>query len=107
MPGSLALLSGSAGSSAGGSAGSSTGSSAGGSADVVFVAHTGLDRLDSLVRIWHGVPLREPLTASWWRVPGSEVPSAKAAQEEWLTNQWSKVDSWIDHEWQQTDRQQG
>jgi 1-acyl-sn-glycerol-3-phosphate acyltransferase len=95
MPGSLALL------------GGAVGGPASGPADVVFVAHTGLDRLDSLTRIWHGVPLREPLTASWWRIPGSEVPSARAAQGEWLTDQWSKVDSWIDREWQQADRQPG
>ncbi|WP_042410462.1 1-acyl-sn-glycerol-3-phosphate acyltransferase [Streptacidiphilus carbonis] len=91
MPGSLALL----------------GGSAGGPADVVFVAHTGLDRLDSLARLWHGVPLREPLTAGWWRVPCSQVPPTRAAQEEWLTDQWSRVDSWIDHEWQQADPRPG
>ena len=86
MPGSLALLDG----------------AAGGAADVVFVAHTGLDRLDSLTRIWHGVPLREPLTARWWRVPGSEVPRGRAAREEWLTEQWSGVDAWIHQEWQRS-----
>ena len=83
MPGSMALLDG----------------SAGGAADVVFIAHTGLDRLDSLSRIWQGVPLRAPLVARWWRVPGADVPTGGAAREEWLTDQWSRVDAWIDEEW--------
>ena len=66
-----------------------------GGADLVFIAHTGLDRLDSLARIWHGVPLRMPLSVGWWRVPGSQVPANPAAVEDWLTDQWSRVDSWI------------
>lgn len=92
MPGSLALI------------GGSTDGSKSGPADVVFVAHTGLDRLDSLARVWHGVPLHEPLTAGWWRVPGSEIPSGRPAQEEWLTDQWSRVDSWIEDEWEQREQ---
>ena len=88
MPGPLALLDGSAAAHA----------------DVVFVTHTGLDRLDSLTSIWRGVPLREPLTAGWWRVPGSAVPNGRAAQEEWLTQEWAEVDRWIDEQWQRAAR---
>ncbi|WP_269855951.1 1-acyl-sn-glycerol-3-phosphate acyltransferase [Streptomyces sp. RPT161] len=67
-------------------------------ADVVFVAHTGLDAIDSLPTLWEGIPLREPVRAHWWRVPAAEVPEGDAAREEWLLAQWAKVDRWIaDH----------
>ncbi|MFC1429237.1 1-acyl-sn-glycerol-3-phosphate acyltransferase [Streptacidiphilus sp. N1-3] len=88
MPGSLALLDGAATAQA----------------DVVFVAHTGLDRMDSPASIWHGVPLREPLRAGWWRVPAPDVPAGSGAREEWLTDQWSQVDAWISDEWDRTGR---
>ncbi|WP_052442356.1 1-acyl-sn-glycerol-3-phosphate acyltransferase [Streptacidiphilus neutrinimicus] len=64
-------------------------------ADVVFVAHTGLDGMDTASRVWRGVPLRAPVAATWWRVPGAEVPAGRAAAEEWLERQWSRVDAWI------------
>jgi hypothetical protein len=69
---------------------------AAGRADVVIVAHTGLDRMDSASRVWRGVPLRAPMTATWWRVPGVEVPAGRAAAGEWLEREWSRVDAWID-----------
>jgi 1-acyl-sn-glycerol-3-phosphate acyltransferase len=68
---------------------------AAGRADVVIVAHTGLDGLDSPSRVWRGVPLRAPLTATWWCVPGADVPAAREGAEEWLEQQWSRVDAWI------------
>ena len=36
-------------------------------ADVVFVAHTGLDAIDSLAAAWRGIPLRHQVHAHWWR----------------------------------------
>jgi len=64
-------------------------------ADVVFVAHTGLDRMDSLGRIWAGVPQLTEVRATWWRVPVDELPQGELARKEWLTDQWSRVDAWI------------
>ncbi|MBY8885332.1 1-acyl-sn-glycerol-3-phosphate acyltransferase [Streptomyces sp. PTM05] len=65
-------------------------------ADVVFVAHTGLDAIDSVSTAWSGVPLREQVRARWWRVPAAEVPRDDEARKEWLTAQWSRVDRWIE-----------
>ncbi|PWI44808.1 1-acyl-sn-glycerol-3-phosphate acyltransferase [Streptomyces sp. ICBB 8177] len=64
-------------------------------ADVVFVAHTGLDAIHSVRTGWSRVPLREPVRAHWWRVPAAEVPRGDEARKEWLTAQWSRVDEWI------------
>lgn len=67
-------------------------------ADVVFVAHTGLDTMVSARTIWAGIPLRGPVRVHWWRIPATDVPDGEQAREEWLLTQWSKVDRWIaDH----------
>ncbi|MFF4188927.1 1-acyl-sn-glycerol-3-phosphate acyltransferase [Streptomyces sp. NPDC001691] len=64
-------------------------------AAVVFVAHTGLDRIDSPSRLWRSVPLRTAVRATWWTVPSHAIPAAEQAREAWLTDQWSRVDAWI------------
>jgi 1-acyl-sn-glycerol-3-phosphate acyltransferase len=64
-------------------------------ADVVFVAHTGLDAIDSVRTAWQGIPLRRTVRAHWWCVPGAEVPLLEQAREEWLLGQWARVDRWI------------
>jgi 1-acyl-sn-glycerol-3-phosphate acyltransferase len=64
-------------------------------ADVVFVAHTGLDAIDSVRTAWAGIPLRSPVRAHWWRVPASGIPDGDGAREQWLLTQWQRVDQWI------------
>lgn len=87
LPGSLAALEGAAASGS----------------DVVFVAHTGLDRLDSPRRLWRSVPLPAPVRAAWWRVAASDIPKEPQSRTEWLTEQWSSVDEWIARVWERTD----
>ena len=64
-------------------------------ADLVIVAHTGLDHLDSAAAVWKGIPLRGPLRVTWWRIPAGDVPLGKDARTEWLNAQWARVDDWI------------
>ncbi|MFB7509802.1 1-acyl-sn-glycerol-3-phosphate acyltransferase [Streptomyces broussonetiae] len=67
-------------------------------ADVVFVAHTGLDVVHSARSVWSQLPLREGVRARWWRIPASRVPPGNDARSEWLLTQWARVDRWItDH----------
>lgn len=82
MEGSLAALSGA------GNAG----------AAVTFVAHTGLDRIDSPARLWQSIPLRTAVRATWWSVPHHAIPAGHQARESWLTDQWSRVDAWVAQE---------
>lgn len=63
-------------------------------ADVVFVAHTGLDAVHSVRTVWSRLPLRESVRAHWWRVPASRVPTGDDARSEWLLTQWARVDRW-------------
>ena len=64
-------------------------------ADLIIVAHTGLDHLDSAAAVWRGIPLDRPLRVTWWRVPASEVPTGRDARTDWLYDQWARVDAWI------------
>lgn len=63
-------------------------------ADVVFVAHAGLDVIASPRAAWSFLPLRRPVRATWWRVPAADVPRGDAARSEWLMAQWERVDRW-------------
>lgn len=64
-------------------------------ADVVFVAHTGLEHLQTLSSIWRSVPVRKTLELRWWFVPAAEVPSGREARIGWLYEQWAEIDTWI------------
>ena len=66
-------------------------------ADVVFVAHTGLDKLVSVRDVWQNLPVEQPLRAQWWRVPCASVPRAvpKEEQVQWLYTWWERIDAWI------------
>lgn len=62
----------------------------------LFVAHTGLDRLESVRDVWQAVPLDAPLELAWWAVPIELVPPGTSDRERWLAGHWSQVDDWID-----------
>jgi 1-acyl-sn-glycerol-3-phosphate acyltransferase len=64
-------------------------------AGVAFVAHTGLDHMDSAATIWSGIPLDGPLRVTWWRVPARSMPADPQAATEWLFAQWAQIDAWI------------
>jgi 1-acyl-sn-glycerol-3-phosphate acyltransferase len=66
-------------------------------ADVIFVAHAGLDHLVSVVDIWRSLPMDQTLRARWWRVPAGQVPRADTheAQVKWLYDWWQRIDSWV------------
>jgi 1-acyl-sn-glycerol-3-phosphate acyltransferase len=66
-------------------------------ADVIFVAHTGLDRLVSVREVWRSLRADLELRARWWRVPAANVPRlvARDAQVTWLYDWWQRIDAWI------------
>jgi len=65
-------------------------------ADVVFVAHTGLEPLVSIAELWRQVPLTGSLIGRYWRIPPPEVPRSKEGQVDWLFDWWKRIDAWID-----------
>jgi 1-acyl-sn-glycerol-3-phosphate acyltransferase len=66
-------------------------------ADVIFVAHAGLDRLVSVGDVWRNLPLDQIIRAKWWRVPVGDVPRSldHEAQVRWLYDWWERIDTWI------------
>ncbi|GAA2900842.1 lysophospholipid acyltransferase family protein [Streptosporangium fragile] len=64
-------------------------------ADVIFVAHTGLDDLVTLGDIWRRLPLRAEIRAKWWRVRAADVPRDRESQIRWLFDHWERIDAWI------------
>jgi 1-acyl-sn-glycerol-3-phosphate acyltransferase len=64
-------------------------------ADVVFVAHTGLEDLSGVVDLWRGLPMDAALEAKIWRVPAEEIPSAREARVAWLAWWWRRIDAWL------------
>jgi 1-acyl-sn-glycerol-3-phosphate acyltransferase len=64
-------------------------------ADVVFVAHTGLEHLSTVRDIWRGLPTDKTLYLRWWFVPAAEVPRDETEQMDWLYKWWETIDDWI------------
>lgn len=64
-------------------------------ADVLFVAHTGLDHLVSVADVWRELPMDKTLTMRWWLEPPSAVPVGREARIEWLYDWWARIDAWI------------
>ena len=65
-------------------------------ADVVLVAHTGLDHLVSVRDIWREVPMDKKIVMRWWQVSREEIPAGREERIDWLFGWWEKIDIWID-----------
>jgi hypothetical protein len=64
-------------------------------ADVVLVAHTGLDHMLTVGDVWRELPMDKVITMRWWQVSRDEIPSEREAQIEWLFGWWERIDDWI------------
>ncbi len=65
-------------------------------ADVIFVAHTGLDDLITVGDIWRALPMEQVIRARWWRVQAADVPRDRDEVVRWLYDWWERIDAWID-----------
>lgn len=65
-------------------------------ADVVFVAHTGLEHLSTVRDVWRHLPMDKTLHLRWWFVPAAEVPRTPEEQTDWLYHWWETIDAWIE-----------
>ena len=66
-------------------------------ADVIFVAHAGLDTILSVSDVWRRFPVDQVIRAKWWRVPADEVPRTAdhETQVQWLYAWWERIDGWV------------
>jgi 1-acyl-sn-glycerol-3-phosphate acyltransferase len=64
-------------------------------ADVVLVAHTGLEHLSTVRDLWRNLPMDKTLHLRWWFIPAAEVPRDEAQATDWLYQWWETIDAWI------------
>jgi 1-acyl-sn-glycerol-3-phosphate acyltransferase len=64
-------------------------------ADVVLVAHTGLDHLLTAGDLWRELPIDKVIIMRWWQVPNEEIPRGREERIEWLYSWWESIDGWI------------
>jgi 1-acyl-sn-glycerol-3-phosphate acyltransferase len=64
-------------------------------ADVVLVAHTGLDHLLTIGDLWRELPMDKQIVMRWWQVPRDEIPADRDERIEWLFGWWERIDEWI------------
>ncbi len=71
-------------------------------ADVVVIAHVGLDSYPSFSELAKAVPLASPIRVHAWRIDIDQIPADRAQRIEWLDEQWIRVDQWV-HEHRDVD----
>jgi hypothetical protein len=65
-------------------------------ADIVFVAHCGLEGLSTPRDLWRGLPMEAEVRARFWTVAREDVPDAAAERIAWLYDWWERMDAWIE-----------
>jgi 1-acyl-sn-glycerol-3-phosphate acyltransferase len=65
-------------------------------ADVVLVAHTGLEHLSTAGDLWRGLPMDADVLMRWDFVPAGQVPRDREEQADWLFARWAEMDTWIE-----------
>ena len=66
-------------------------------ADVLLVAHEGLEDLSRVSDLWRGLPMDDVVEARWWHVPSARLPRGADvdAQVDWLFDWWGTLDAWV------------
>lgn len=63
--------------------------------DVIFLAHTGLERIRTLRNIVDGSLVGTTLRLALWRISAQTFPAGREALTAWLYTRWSEVDEWV------------
>lgn len=64
-------------------------------ADMIFVAHTGIEHLSTVRDIWHGLPQDKTLHMRWTFIPAADIPDDEDVFVDWLYDWWADIDRWI------------
>jgi len=65
-------------------------------ADVVVVAHTGLEGYSTVPDILAGLPMQHSVRMAWWHVPRADIPDDRGARTDWLYAWWERIDTWVE-----------
>jgi 1-acyl-sn-glycerol-3-phosphate acyltransferase len=64
-------------------------------ADVVVLAHHGLEGLATVREIGAGDLVGSRISVRMWRVDREEIPTGRAERVEWLHALWTEIDEWV------------
>ncbi|WP_320067503.1 1-acyl-sn-glycerol-3-phosphate acyltransferase [Micromonospora sp. RTGN7] len=64
-------------------------------AGVIFVAHTGLDRMLTVADVWRELPMDKRIVMRFWSVPPEGIPAGKQERIDWLFDWWARIDEWV------------
>jgi 1-acyl-sn-glycerol-3-phosphate acyltransferase len=64
-------------------------------ADVVVMAHVGLDGLATVKHVLDGSIVGGCIRVCFWRIPRGDIPVDREGRIDWLFDQWERVDAWI------------
>ena len=67
-----------------------------GDADVVMVAHTGVEHMSSVLDVWRELPMDRRIAMRWWLVDADKIPVGRDARIAWLFEWWRRIDDWIE-----------
>lgn len=65
-------------------------------AGVVFIAHTGLERMVTVGDVWRELPMDKCIVMRHWYVRPQEIPTDREERIEWLYSWWAQIDEWIE-----------
>lgn len=65
-------------------------------ADVVFIGHTGLDRLTTAREIWRELPMDKVIVMRGWHVGHDGVPTGREPRQDWLYTWFETIDRWVE-----------
>ncbi len=65
-------------------------------ADVVVIAHSGLEPYPTFRELARAVPLPHAVRVTAWRVPATDIPSGDDKRTAWLDDQWCRLDAWVE-----------
>lgn len=64
-------------------------------ADLVVIAHVGLDPYPRFADLCRALPLDHPMRVTAWRHPRSTIPATTIERTAWLDTQWQALDDWV------------
>ncbi len=64
-------------------------------ADIVVLAHRGLDGFARLADIWRGAMVGTNVDVRMWRIGAERIPDDRQGRVEWLFDLWHEIDGWI------------
>lgn len=65
-------------------------------ADVVIGVHTGFEGVRTLADVWNGALVGRRIQVRFERIAAAAIPAEREARIEWIYDQWSRLDTWLE-----------